>query len=493
MSYTIEQKIKGKIYLYKVESYWDKEKKQARQKRIYLGPKEGRQKSPLKEVLSKLTTHNYGNIYFLAEQIKQLGLSELLQKIYPHNYNEILGLALYEISEASPAYLFPYWLEEQNLPEVKRLESSGISALYDSLGRDQKGRDRFMQEWIKTQGSIEGVYYDITSISSHSTKIDFIEWGYNRDHESLPQINMGVVCNIKSGLPIYYRTHPGSIVDVTTLKNCRDFFSTANIIDMSSKENQLQFIQPLSFSFKKTKELILKNKAKLRDTATAFIFNQEILHHASDKIVFGETICDVHIYYNEKAELEQRHKFLTALLEIEKVFVKCKNKEEFDQYIQSNIDKKYQEYFKWIPGEKCVVKNIVKINEYCANLGYFAMATNKKMDKVEVLEYYRNRDRVEKLFDIMKNEMDGSRLRVHSSYNVDGKLFVKFIALIIYMKITNQMKNSKLFDKLSLQEMLHELRKIKITRIENFDPIISELTKKSKKIFADLKIALPPS
>ena len=40
MAYTVRQKIKDRIYLYEVESYWDKEKKQSRQKRKYLGPEE---------------------------------------------------------------------------------------------------------------------------------------------------------------------------------------------------------------------------------------------------------------------------------------------------------------------------------------------------------------------------------------------------------------------------------------------------------------------
>ena len=510
MSYIIEQKIKGRIYLYKVDSYWDKDKKQARQKRVYLGPKDKKQKSPLKQAISKLTTHNFGNVYFFMEHIKALGLSDLLQSIYPDNYNAILALAMYEVSEGSPSYLFPYWLEEQNLLEVKRIESSGISALYETLGRDQKGRDKFMSQWIKRQTPIEGVYYDITSVSSYSTKIDFIEWGYNRDGERLPQLNMGVVCDIKSGLPIYYRTHPGSIVDVTTLKNClkflrayslkditmildRGFFSTANVINMSSKEHQMQFIQPLSFSLKQVKELIAKHKKKLSDTSTAFIFNQEILHHAPDKITFGDTICNAHIYYNEKAELEQRHKFLAELLEVEKTIVKCKSKKEFDVFIQNNLSEKYQVYFKWVPSLKSIGKDIAKIDNYLANLGYFVIATNQKTDKITILEYYRNRDKVEKIFDVMKNEMDGSRLRVHSGYNADGKLFVKFISLIIYMHITNQMKKAKLFDNFSLKEMLNELKKIKITHIENFDPIISELTKKTKKIFADLKMMPPDS
>ena len=38
MSYTIEQKIGNHTYLYEVESYWDPEKKQPRQRRKYLDP-----------------------------------------------------------------------------------------------------------------------------------------------------------------------------------------------------------------------------------------------------------------------------------------------------------------------------------------------------------------------------------------------------------------------------------------------------------------------
>ena len=40
MAYIVERKIRGHIYLYKVEAYWDREKKQARQRSTYLGAKE---------------------------------------------------------------------------------------------------------------------------------------------------------------------------------------------------------------------------------------------------------------------------------------------------------------------------------------------------------------------------------------------------------------------------------------------------------------------
>ena len=159
--------------------------------------------------------------------------------------------------------------------------------------------------------------------------------------------------------------------------------------------------------------------------------------------------------------------------------------------MQDHIPDKYRQLFKCATHSNNIEKNIVKVDEYLTNRGYFVIATNEKTDKISILDYYRSRDIVEKLFDIMKNEMDGRRLRVHSSYNADGKLFIKFIVLIIYMNIAHQMKKAKLFNKMSMKEMLHEFKKIKITHIDHLEPIISEVTKKCKKIFADFQINPP--
>ncbi|OFX27544.1 MAG: hypothetical protein A2033_07775 [Bacteroidetes bacterium GWA2_31_9] len=78
--------------------------------------------------------------------------------------------------------------------------------------------------------------------------------------------------------------------------------------------------------------------------------------------------------------------------------------------------------------------------------------------------------------------MDGSRLRVHSDINTQGKLFVKFIALIIYMKMSKTMQTTKLFDKLSITEVLLELKKIKKTYINDKIVVMNEITKKQLHI-----------
>ena len=60
--------------------------------------------------------------------------------------------------------------------------------------------------------------YDVTSVSSYSKGIEDLEWGYNRDKEKLPQVNMGLYYGEECGLPLYYRVYPGSISDKAHLK-----------------------------------------------------------------------------------------------------------------------------------------------------------------------------------------------------------------------------------------------------------------------------------
>ena len=206
MSFIVEQKIYGRIYLYEATSYWDKDKKQSRQTRKYLGSKSDQNTVKKKKKSSNLISKNFGNISLVDHLSKELGLTEILQKIFPKNYLEILALANYTISEGMPFYMFPYWLEEQNLPDVKKLGSTAISNLCDDLGRSEKERIDFISQWSNTQKPEGGIYYDITSISSYSTNIDFVEWGYNRDRENLAQINMGVMCNSNNSLPIFYNS-----------------------------------------------------------------------------------------------------------------------------------------------------------------------------------------------------------------------------------------------------------------------------------------------
>ncbi len=180
-----------------------------------------------------MVTKGQGNVFLLRFLSDKLGLTEILKSLFPDNYQEILALAFYEIIEASTLYLFPYWLDEHNLPRVKKMYSPNISKLCDILGKSQSQRVEFVQKWIEHLKPINGIFYDITSISSYSTNVDFIEWGYNRDKENLPQLNKGVTFCHNHSLPIYYNLYPGSIVDVATLKNYVEYLKVFKLTRLS--------------------------------------------------------------------------------------------------------------------------------------------------------------------------------------------------------------------------------------------------------------------
>ena len=83
--------------------------------------------------------------------------------------------------------------------------------------------------------------------------------------------------------------------------------------------------------------------------------------------------------------------------------------------------------------------------------------------------------------------MDGDRLRAHSQYNTDGRLFIKFIALIIYTELSKIMKKKNLFKKYSVKELLKELKNSFI-----YNHFITEPLKKSNILKGAIKYAIIP-
>lgn len=511
MSYIIEQKIKGNIYLYSVENKWDKEKKKTFQKRTYIGPKIPKKTKKTSKNNLHIINKNFGNIYLLNFLSQNLGINEIVKKCFPESYNEIMALIYYDVMEREPSYLFHFWIEENFLPDAKKLDSPGTSNLFESIGKNEVARLAFIEDWIEHIKPINALFFDITSVSSYSTNISYIEWGYNRDGENLAQLNIGLVYCEDKKLPVCYFIYPGSIVDVTTLKNCksylntfqlqdflfildRGFFSTANLLEMNEKGNKINFIQPLSFSLKKAKELIKTHKGELKHLKSAFLCNDEILNHVKSSVSFGDSNFDAHLFYNQKAEIDVRHDFLSVIFEIEKKMEgkKFLSLNDWTNYKNNNIIEKYRDFFKWNKSSFKAERNIININTHLSRAGYYIMATNKtELQRDEVLSHYRNKDLVEKVFDLMKNEMDGKRLRTHNDYTAQGKIFLLFLSSIIISEITKVMDQNELFKTLTVKELLYELKKIKINHLaKDGKPIISEVSKKQRKIFESFKVDL---
>jgi hypothetical protein len=226
----------GIAYVYESVGYWDKEKKQARNRRKCIGkldpvtgeiipshkinladlPSGTRKRGP------KTTTENnrsfYGATYLFDAIGDNLGITDDLQKCFPEIYKQILSIAYYLILEdRNPMSRFPKWALTHAHPYGSEIPSQRSSELLGTIGEAAK-LDFFLRQG-KRRLEKEFLAYDTTSISSYSSSLKQVKYGLNKENDCLPQINLALLFGESSRLPVYYRKLPGNITDVKTIQN----------------------------------------------------------------------------------------------------------------------------------------------------------------------------------------------------------------------------------------------------------------------------------
>lgn len=124
-------------------------------------------------------------------------------------------LACYMISTSDPLMYCDDWLSGTESYPVGSMSSQRISDLIRSI--TSKQQQDFYQTWYAANNEDEYLALDITSASSYSELIDDVEWGYNRDHDNLPQVNLCMLMGETRRLPLFQSLYSGSQKDVRTL------------------------------------------------------------------------------------------------------------------------------------------------------------------------------------------------------------------------------------------------------------------------------------
>ena len=500
MSFTYDQKVGNHVYVYDIQSYWDKEKKAPRQQRVYLGkrdPTTGKVISTRKAY----TSLDYGNVYFLGCVTQQLGLQEILKRIFPGIWRDLLACMFFQISEKKALYLCKPWLECTSLETDTKLSSQRISDLLRELGRRDADRLEFLRTWGAKHKKNRFIVFDITSFSSYSKQLEFVEWGYNRDKEKLPQVNLGVIFGEPCSGPLFYSIYPGSIPDVRTMENMveyldwldlgkslfvmdKGFYSSHNLKKMAGGE--LKFLIPLSNSNKNASALIEKHIGGIAHHSHSFQLSKQVLYCITDKVEIAGDSYHAYVYLDEQKRVEEKDRFLKKILEVEEKAreLNFKGKEELKTFLSENV-KGWQKYLR-VSERSGFAKPARKSKEISVKLermGIFTLLSNKRINKQEALSIYRRKDVIEKFFDTMKNDIDRKRLRVHEQLAFEGRLFLDFLTLIVYSKITKVMQDSRLNKTYTVQEMMYELKKIRLIRLGEKKTIISEVSKKQRQLF----------
>jgi hypothetical protein len=512
MSFRVEQRIGGTIYVYEATSYWDSQKHQSRQRRTYLGKKDPHtgEVIPPRSSQSPRRAKDYGNIYLLRQMAEQSGVTTVLHHVFPEDADLLLALACFEIAEATPLYLFPYWVETTELPGIKALSSAELTGLTHRLGQMEGKRDEFFQRWIAQCGPVQAVVFDITSLSSYSNVLNDVEWGYNRDHEPLPQINVGMVYAEQPPVPLYYHVYPGSIRDVSTLPNMalyldafglrptlfvmdRGFYSRANMIALLNQA--CTFLMPLPRSVTLFDELLAQHYQALTALPNTRLFQDELLGHVQTAILLNLTSVAVHLYFDPVRAQAQALRFLTPLWKAETALLgqTFRQVQDAEKALNEHVSGA-SPFFRLVHTNDHVdiARDSLTLTQRLRPMGITILLTNsRELDGERALQWYRQKDVVEKSFDTVKHDLDGHRLRGHSPETVAGRLFLKFLSLIIHAEFTKALRDHQLFRHYSMREVLHELKKIRVVEMANGKRVLTEISKRQRHIFHTLAIELP--
>jgi len=131
------------------------------------------------------------------------------------------------------------------------------------------------------------------------------------------------------------------------------------------------------------------------------------------------------------------------------------------------------------------------IDKAVKNCGYFVLLSNDIKDPVEALEIYRAKDLIEKAFGNLKERLNMRRESVASEENLEGKLFVQFIALIYLSYIKKAMDDGSLFKNYTMQGLIDEFDIIERFQQPSKQHHLGEITEKQKKLYAAMNIEVP--
>lgn len=512
-----------RTYVYNNVSYWDKKEKKPKCKRKCIGhvdpatgeivPNRKKGDKQKMKVLTqgqepttastpettqadeplKCSVLDCGVTVLLNQIAKETGLDTVLSRIFPQDSAAILTCAYYLVSEGQALSRAEQWSRHTLTPCGGVLADQRISELLlritPSLTED------FFKAWIDWNRSQEYYCMDITSVSSYSELNSFVSYGYNRDGEDLPQINLLMVTGQESHIPLFYRPLPGSIKDVTTLDESlhrlelvdvkvlhlvmdKGFYSEANVLALYARH--IRFVIGVPFTASLAKDAVERHRGGDMTSCTNYIeVLGDELFAVSEYITWNHHRMYLHTYFDPVKAAADEKKFGHK--------IRCEYQELVSGELVKEHQKDYERFFTVhetpVRGRK-VEYNQAVIDAHKKNtVGWFVLATNDIKDPEKALEVYRLKDAVEKNFDDMKNDLDMNRLRIHSPQAMDGRLFIQYIAEILLSRIRTVMKASSELKNHSTQEIIDELKSVRQVTVEKKrSRIITTLTAFQKRI-----------
>lgn len=476
-------------------------------------------------------TYIAGPTWVLDHIIEGTPLIKALNKIFSgYNRNrKIISIAYYMYLRHTTAMeCYSSFAENYRLPWQVPLRPWQCSKLFKSITQDDI--DKFLKvlnaEVCKIEeqniGNINTYYaLDSTSISTYAKNLTKAQYGHNKDGDSLKQINLLMLVNQETGVPVYYRSFDGDVPDVSTIIHTlretirlgvnrravavcdRGYSSVTNIHRFYQSE--VSFIMNFRTSYSLAKNFIIEHKSEL-ESIDSYI--PSIEQHAISLTtqwsfpVNFKTDCacrrphlkadiHVHIYFDENIKHFKKQNITKILSIVRSKLINNESLNSSEKYLADRlliIEKDEDDKV------VSVKTNQTKIAEYLFTAGFRILVSDCVKDAKEAHRAYQMRNSVEEAFAVFKQDLGGRRFGTSTNQTTEGKLFNIFVAASIGLMFRTQIAYCKTkgmeipFD--GDRVIMSKLEGIK-AKVWNDGLYYTEVIGKKKELLEALNIPLP--
>jgi len=354
------------------------------------------------------------------------------------------------------------------MPDI-RTSTKFLGPFLQDIGSRRGVMTAYMKEFLV--GS-EFAAIDLSEIFTYSEGVNAAMLGHNHKNEYIPQINLALIFSLDKAQPGFFRMIPGSIRDVSTV--------VATVQELDLKE--IVFIGDKGFSSENNAKAFSAGKLKyilpLRRNST--LIDYDILKRGSRKEFDGVFQFEKrHIWhYTQKREKERVITFLDEKLKAEETSTliyainQLQNKDE-----TAENTKKIEGY-----------QSRVYEKDYM--LGTIAVRTTCDKSAQEVYGLLKSRMDIEKAFDVFKNILESDKNYMRDDKQLEGFLFVSFIALQFYYRVYGKLVEKELLNNYSVSDVIEYLKRVHVLKIGGKTQL-AEIPKKSRKLLEKLEYVLP--
>lgn len=474
----------GDVYVYeRVTKYDPQTRKTQTLKTTLLGildPKTGevlptRKKTTKKEVEQAQRQHT-GTMDILKWVADTTEISDHLQSSFGESMSQKIDtVARYLIAtDGAPMPRIEAWQITHPTPYAPGLSEDVYGKLFHDVGVDEAGQQKYFVQRAGKLSTNPCIAFDSTTISTYSHNQIEARQGFNKDGDGLNTIKLLTLYSTTDGQPIAFAKQPGNIPDVISIKNtikqikCFDvvkpvvvsdngYYSQSNMAEFA--RNNMKFLTLVRTNVSWVRDEIDRARDELGKLEAVCSFDHKVsgvtrrrMHKLSivrqrsrGDLVAGEKEeferrLYVHIFYNRDNIGKDEQNLIEELFELKQLVEKG---EPLTEIGQKKVDK-YLSISRVGRGGRIKVgfnnEAFEKAKKY---FGYFVLVSNEAIEAERALQLYREREKIEEMFNVQKNSLDGKRPRVWFPDNLKGRLFCQFVALGYHCFLTRAINNIK--------------------------------------------------